>query len=319
MNDEALFNTHTASRDRAKSVGARLIVVLLLVIAAVVPMWNLVIDPYDVFGTRILRHSADPNERFRKVEVLLGQRDQGVIHDALVIGASTAGAFRVRDLETTFPDRRFYNLALRSAHLTEIHDLLRFHHHSVHPLQQVVLTVDLFQFVEPAKQGGFLTQHPAVSDQSRLAFFWGQLWASSLLGGLNKVKASMSDQTFLDVDWASGEYRYSPERRMSAVESAWKVRERFKPVAIRASAIDQLARIAQWCASTNISLVVLASPRADGADATLREKLSSHPTVSILLVLPPSVAKEDFHDATHFTSDYAERWLKNVGTMRSNF
>jgi hypothetical protein len=319
MSEEKLF--HASLRSHASQVStrsARRLVALLVTVATFVPLWNVLVDPYEVFGVGIFMHAGDRNERYAKLEVLLDQKKQGQVYDALIVGASTAGVFSTDGLNRRFPGRRFYNAAMLSAGFAEIEALLRFHHQSINPLKQVVMTVDLFQFVDTPSHGGFMTPHPAISGRSKVSFIWGELWSSSVAAGVAKLIANGRGSPHMSVDLQTGEYRYAPQtdRRSQLVHAAWESRTAVRQHRVRAEAVSQLLRIVTWCQKENIAITLLPSPRADGSDDAVVERLQRESVLAPLLILPPSAEKTDFYDATHFTSGFASRWLAGKSAPR---
>ncbi|TAG49781.1 MAG: hypothetical protein EAZ30_02800 [Betaproteobacteria bacterium] len=315
MNNELLFSEGAAqSADAPSRTRINRLWLLLVAMAVCVPLWNVVVDPYDVFGTQYFNHPGDRNERYAKLEALLEQKKQRQVYDALVVGASTAGVFHTAELNRRFSERRFYNAAMLSAGFSEIEALLRFHHQSINPLKQVVLTVDLFQFVDSPSQGGFMSQHPAISGQSKVSFFWGELWSSSVAGGVSKLIVNGRGTPHMSTDLHTGDYRYGEptERRSQLVDLAWESRNAARQHRLREDAIAQLLRIVAWCQQENITITLLPSPRADGGDASMVERLQREVALAAFLVLPPLVSKSDFYDATHFTGAFASRWLDSI-------
>lgn len=285
---------------------SRYVLIACALLAAAVPAWNLLVDPFDVFGTGLLIHSADPNERYLKTAHLLRVADTGQVPDSLLIGASTAGAFRVASLNAAFDQARFYNFALRSGNFVEIEQTLGFLQQRM-PLTRVLMTVDLFQLVEAPKRGGFMSAHPDVAGSSRLEFWWSQLWASSALAGLGKIKVNVDGRDLVRVDLATGEYHYATaalQTKMPDLKAHSGARR-----AIRADAVAALQRIAAWCEQQRIELILLPSPRLDGEES-VRRTVEALPDLRARVRWPPQSTVADFVDQVHFSADYADRWIK---------
>lgn len=278
-------------------------------LALAVPAWNVLLDPHEVFGTGLFRYAADPNERLLKIEHLTEMKGRGEPLNALVIGASTAGAFRITDLEAAFSGHRFYNLAMRSANLREIEQVLTFVHGHLYQLEVVVMTVDLFQLVEPPKRGGFMTMHPAVGSENLIEFWWSQMWASTLLGGAGKLLANVRGQSAIAVDFATGEYHYA-ERGYAGQRSGLGTRRDGPMVVPRADALQALEDIAAWCVRHRVELHLLPTPRLPaGNQLDVSRVLRDRARLAQLLRLPPPANEQDFVDDVHFNSQFAGRWL----------
>lgn len=276
-------------------------------LALIVPAWNVLIDPHEVFGTGLLPRSADPNERFLKVEQLLDEKRNGRTYNALVVGASSAGSFPVSALERRYPGTRFYNLALRSGHFSEIAEAIAFHHRLVFPLQRAVVVLDTFQFVEPPRRGGFTAPHPRISGESRASFWWGQLWSSSFVGGANKVIANLREAPRIEVDWSTGEYHYSG-RDLSAIRTAMA-----KPVVHqpwRDQSLNELRALVDTMDAHDIEWSLVLAPRADGAHKALAQWLATRaPDFYGRMDVLPAEQIDDFADATHVLPDFVARHL----------
>jgi len=306
--DTALFSHQGMDSTQWAARWSRYVLIAGALLATAVPAWNLLVDPFDVFGTGLLSHSADPNERYLKTAHLLQVAGTDRAPDSLLIGASTAGAFRVASLNAAFDQARFYNFALRSGNFVEIEQILSFLQQRM-PTTRVLMTVDLFQLVEPPKRGGFMSSHPDVAGTSRLEFWWSQLWASSALAGLGKIKVNLDGRDLVRVDLDTGEYHYATaalQTKMPDPKAHSGARR-----AIRADAVAALQRIAAWCEQQHIELILLPSPRLDGDDS-VRRTLEALPDLRERVRWPPQGTVADFVDQVHFSADYADRWIDHA-------
>ena len=153
--------------------------------ALALPVWNLLVDPFQVFQTPLLVADGPTlNERFRKVEHLTGQPGK---HDAFLIGTSAMGAVEPSLADARFPGRRFYNLSMFAAQPGEILSALRALKAAGVPVKTVVYGLEPGPFHVGRAYGPATRAHYAASGASRWRFGFDCLFASSPAEGLRRI------------------------------------------------------------------------------------------------------------------------------------
>jgi hypothetical protein len=148
--------------------------------------FNLLVDPYDVFGGNLLRPYYSFNERYNKIQFLV-ETEKGR-YDSYLVGSSVMGAFDPDVANRLRPGQSYYNLSYLGGMPSEAFASLRVLHDQGHPIKEIVMGIDVFPFHRIENDGGFDKRpHPMVSGESSLAFHTDYLFASSLFHGLSKI------------------------------------------------------------------------------------------------------------------------------------
>lgn len=155
----------------------------------VVPAFNLVLDPYGVFGVSWPRSSHAMNERFLKMEHLLAHKDR---HNAFILGSSVMGSFDPQVADSRAPGRRFYNLSFMAGTPQEALQALQALKRAGVHIDEVLMGLDVFAFRESdAVDRPDRRLHPSVQDQSRLTWLSSYLFAASFADGLTRITQNL--------------------------------------------------------------------------------------------------------------------------------
>ncbi len=184
-----------------------LLVVCLLSLAALgVPAFNLIVDPYGIFGMAWPRDSYSMNERFLKLEHVLQHKDT---YDSFLVGSSVMGIYDPAEASRLRPGRSYYNLSFLAGTPAEAHAALRALKAQGVRVREVLMGVDIFAFRERQDSGKpARRQHPLVTGENRLAWFARYLFAPSILEGWMRIQHNLADDTKIEFDIAGGgQYR----------------------------------------------------------------------------------------------------------------
>lgn len=195
------------------------------IVAWSVPVWNVVVNPYQVFDSKFSigdrLSSSTTNERFLKVEYLinesLNKKKKVLDHDAFIIGSSIMGLVDPSLVNRLFPDRRFYNLAFLAAKPDEILATLQGLKRRGVTIKTVVYGLEPIAFTDIRSYGPAYWLHPEASKQSRQRFFFDFLFASSLSDGFSRVVSVISGKVSVRYD-VEGTGRYYLERYDREIE-----------------------------------------------------------------------------------------------------
>lgn len=179
--------------------------IALLLVAVAVPVWNLVLDPYHVYGHNLFAHdSLTVNERYLKVDHVIERKDT---YDAFVLGTSTMGAVDPGLLEQRYPGVRYYNLSVLGALPNETLGMLKAISAGGVRVREVLYGIDLFPFHEQRSPSLATRPHPLATGESWLKFYFDYLFAPSLQAGFWRLVGQLDDVPAIRYDITnSGRY-----------------------------------------------------------------------------------------------------------------
>lgn len=194
----------------------------LVVVALTLPVWNAVVNPYQVFHCSWLPDQTftapSTNERYLKVAHLLSP---GPRHDSLVIGSSIMGLIDPALLQSYFPGHDFYNFSFLAAQPAEILASLKALHKGGLPIRRIVYGIEPIAFTDTASYGPAHVLHPLASGNSDLNVFKEFLFAPSLGDGFTQLISSLSAIPAVRYDInGSGRYfldRYEAEYKANPI------------------------------------------------------------------------------------------------------
>jgi hypothetical protein len=171
--------------------------------ALALPLWNVLADPFGVFGAPWPVQSRSTNERYLKVGHLLRHPAR---HDAFVVGSSLMGAVEPSAVgrRLGIADGRFYNLSFFAARPGEILDVLKALDARGVAIRHIVYGLEPVAFSDPKRYGPSQTHHPAVSGKPWRAFWAESLWAAGVAAGLDRLGDSLRNDPFIRFDIEGG-------------------------------------------------------------------------------------------------------------------
>ncbi|MBF6650735.1 MULTISPECIES: hypothetical protein [unclassified Methylobacter] len=203
------------------------------------PVWNVVVNPYQVFKAKYSigeRYTASTtNERFLKVEYLLneaqarspatpgaiaarinngneaGNPSARPLPDAFIVGSSIMGLMDPGLVNRYFPDRHFYNLAFLAAKPDEILASLQALKRGGVPIKTLVYGLEPIAFTDRKTYGPAYWLHPETGGPSRQRVAFDYLFAPSLADGLSRLVTAIGGQPSVRYD-IEGTGRYVLER-----------------------------------------------------------------------------------------------------------
>jgi hypothetical protein len=240
------------------------------VLAAVllIPALNLAIDPTEVFGTGVLPHRFQVNDRYRKFEYLLTKCGDCT---GFLLGSSRMGYTDPALFDRLLTRGRTYNMSISSANAWDYLEFARFLDRRGLHAELLVVQLDLTE--EFGDQGRY-QRHPAVSGESRFRFFFENLFSLQYRSLLGKVWFNLQGRDSSGFDWTTGQRsREDAERKLAADADAY-VREQpefhVPPESLRpgaaavAQGIDRslaaMRELAALCDRTQTRLIVFVTP-----------------------------------------------------------
>ena len=299
----------------------------LVVSMLALPAWNLVLDPYQIYGMPWPNDSAKLNERHGKVGHLLANPER---YDALLVGTSVMGAFDSGAVERHLPGRRFYNLSFFGGKPGEILSSLKALDAKGVRLKTILYGVEPLAFHNAYSDSPANWPHPMVSGMSRLEFMAKYLFAASFADGLDRVAGQFDSPPFIRFDIGSTgcyhldryEWLISRDHEKFIAGQFNKAGEGVAPAWLD-SRFGEFGEILSWARSHGIDVRVFLTPMhpataaiyGSAALSGFRDRLmaagrlAAIPDCSRLL---DGDANHLFYDAKHFRPVAAERVLACV-------
>jgi hypothetical protein len=240
------------------------------VLAAVllIPAINLVVDPTEVFGTGLLPHRFQVNDRYRKFEYLLTECGDCT---GFLLGSSRMGYTDPALFDQLLTRGRAYNMNISSANAWDYLAFARFlEARGIRP-ELLVVQLDLTEeFGDRARY----QQHPAVSGESRFRFFFENLFSLQYRSLFGKVWFNLQGRDSSGFDWATGQRsRVDAEQKLAADAEVYVrdqpefqvAAESLRPdPALVADGIDRslaaMRDLVALCGKTGTRLVVVVTP-----------------------------------------------------------
>lgn len=228
-------------------------------IVVAIVLFNVFVDPYEIFGIVSYRGGFAPNERFNKVDYLLAHSEK---YDSFIVGSSVMGQFNPRLLELKRPGQRAYNLSFLRGTPAEALDTLRTLQANGVRIKEIVMGIDVFPFIESSEYvEPFRRPHPAVSGESVASFYLSYVFTSGLVQGINRLSHAFEPQPKIAFDLrGTGEYRLLSYDREILKDQSSFIKRQMAPIADAKRAkfvwvqkrFDELQALKEWLAAGGI-------------------------------------------------------------------
>ncbi len=256
-------------------MGARkwLAIWLVLVSSAIfsVGLLNYAVDPFGVFGTKILREPFAVNRRYVKMEYLIHHKKD---YNAFMIGSSRIGTTYPFDLERYLPGSSFYNMAAASANLYDDEMTIRYLLENDFDVKYIYLQIDLSHVYAYGQSRNDYQRkyHPYVNGESSALFYLNYLTILPVKSIAGKVLINLSQDYDMIEDAQTG-MRFNI-RRISARSENQEAYVRHehsfqRKNSRRAFVLDDprslngiaaFERIVKMCRESNVNLIVFTTP-----------------------------------------------------------
>lgn len=135
---------------------------------------NLIIDPFNIFHTGVLKYQVQQNERYQKIEFLKHHKNK---FDTLMLGNSRIGTTDPVILEQYLPDGKVYNMGVSSANTDDYLKHLKYFIKDGYSLKTIYLQIDYQDMMYWGHSDSNYLQkyHPDVTDQNMFVYFWKYL------------------------------------------------------------------------------------------------------------------------------------------------
>lgn len=131
---------------------------------------NYIVDPFRVFGSNILPHQLQMNERFVKVEFLEKNHQK---FNAYMFGSSRIGVTNPSVIEQYIPNSKFYNFTLSSATLYDYMMHLDYFIKQQYEIKTLYLQLDIDNMNEYEKEESdyLFKLHPYIENKSLFLYY----------------------------------------------------------------------------------------------------------------------------------------------------
>ena len=182
---------------------------VLFVTAISMPVINWIVDPYDVFGSNVLRNNGyASNERFLKVNKL--KKDSSK-YSGYIIGSSVMGTYDP-DTASKLRGKNYYNLAFLGGYPSEALNALKYIKKNNGKIDEVVMGVDLFWFDKEKKTPViWKREHYEVIGVSKESWFYDYLIGINIKDVAMKIQNNIGDIN-IKFDWQKSGMYLLPEQ-----------------------------------------------------------------------------------------------------------
>lgn len=257
-----------ATAAQAASGFPRKLGIAVLAAVLLIPALNLAVDPTEVFGTGLLPHRFQVNDRYRKFEYLLTECGDCT---GFLLGSSRMGYTDPALFDRLLTRGRAYNMNISSANAWDFLEFARFLERRHIHAELLVVQLDL---TEEYGDRGRYQHHPAFSGESRFRFFFENLFSLPYRSLFGKIWFNLQGRDSSGFDWTTGQRsRLDAERKLVADADAY-VRdqpefhvpaETLRPdPALVAQGIDRslaaMRELSELCRGTGTRLVIVVTP-----------------------------------------------------------
>jgi hypothetical protein len=135
---------------------------------------SIIVDPYGVFKSKLLKNDYQPNERFIKVDYLLKNKDK---YNSYMFGSSRIGNTDPKVIEEFLPDSKFYNMTTAVANIEDYKIILKWMIENKFNIKYLYVQIDLDNFYFHGHDNNLLLRHHYNVDNSVfLDFYNSGMW-----------------------------------------------------------------------------------------------------------------------------------------------
>ncbi len=148
--------------------------ILSLVSVALLNTVNYVVDPFNIFHTKILKHQFQMNERFMKIEYL---EENNKNFNGYMFGSSRIGTTPPKVIEKYIPNSKFYNFTISNANLYDYLIHLEYFIKQKYPINTLYLQLDIDNMNNYGRQSSdYLRKlHPYTLNKSLTSYYMDYL------------------------------------------------------------------------------------------------------------------------------------------------
>ena len=135
---------------------------------------NYVVDPFNIFHTKILKEQFQMNERFMKIEYLENNKDK---YNSYMFGSSRIGTTPPSVINKYLENAKFYNFTVSSANLYDYLIHLKYFIKANYPIKNLYLQIDIDNMSAYSRPNSdYLRKaHPFVNNESLKNYYLSYL------------------------------------------------------------------------------------------------------------------------------------------------
>jgi AraC-like DNA-binding protein len=165
---------------------------------------NIIIDPFGIFGTKILPKSYQPNERFIKIEYLKSNHNK---YDSYIFGSSRVGVYQPSWVQEYIPSK-WYNFTLSGANIEDYLLHLKYFIKQKYEIKNLIIQIDLDSIAQYSHSSSdyLFKYHYDISGTNMLKYYQEYSMIFPIKNFSEKIKFNL----------------HPDEREYSIVTGAWK-------------------------------------------------------------------------------------------------
>jgi hypothetical protein len=250
-----------------KIFSIRYILFLVLVIVFVFII-NIIVDPYGVFETNILKNQQF-NERYLKAKYLLKSHTK---YNSYILGSSRVGNTDPKIIEKYLSNSKFYNYTVAAANMYDYYETIKWMIKNKFEINNIYMQLDLDNmYLYGQNQNNLLIKdHPDVSGESYMKFYINYLFQFNWKDIKNKILFNLNpDDRLYDLKNTGMWIRYqkekyirnNPDKHIQNEVSFHKKNERRYGVNEKyGTIIFRFKQIVDLCNKHNINLICFTTP-----------------------------------------------------------
>ncbi|MGB6020194.1 MAG: hypothetical protein WBF77_11440 [Sulfurimonadaceae bacterium] len=157
-------------------------------------MSNFLIDPFNIFHTKLLSEQFQMNERFMKIEF---PQENHTKYDAYLFGSSRIGTTAPSVIEKHIPNSHFYNLSVSAANMEDYRSHLKYFIEKGYPINTLYLQIDfvdtLIDYGHPIDRH-LTKKHPDITGDSLTGYYLSYLTLFAPFNLRGKLNRNFDDE-----------------------------------------------------------------------------------------------------------------------------
>ncbi len=229
---------------------------------------NYIVDPFNVFQSKILKHDFQINQRYIKIEYLEKNKEK---YNGYMIGSSRIGTTNPKVVEHYIPGAKIYNMTLNGANLYSNLMHIRYMIKAKYPIKTLYMQLDgINMSYYGSDESNYLGRmHPYVKDESLALFYFDYLSGFFPLNIKKKIAQNFNYTFNVTYDLQTGIWAnpVAEEKIAKNCEEYVKNQKSFhrhnRPVlkyTTRKETIHALKEIVSLCKANNIKLYTFMVP-----------------------------------------------------------
>ncbi len=232
-------------------------------------LFNILVDPFGIFGDSWYSYTETNNPRVAKIEYLKKNHD---LYDSYLIGCSSTSAFPVEDLNR-YMDASFYNMIVYGSDMLDTEQMVYYLGNN-YTVKNIVINLYIsngfnYNYESDKLTGGM---HPAVSGENKLPFYLRHLFLNPRYA-FAKLDAKAHDRYLAEpydvFDEKTGAYdkRKRDAEHISDMEEYYKSYPVFAdyptgtyPLKVFSENAESVRKIKEYCKEKGINLIFITAP-----------------------------------------------------------